>query len=90
MTKVKLRLVFSKHVLANRTRLGLTQQQVATSVSSSLRWIQKIESGAKLPGFYLAIRLTLSLNIDLTLVLSEFTADSQSKEANRHHSVSSS
>lgn len=55
MTKITLRRIFSKHVLLKRTQFRLTQAQLAEAVGTSHGWIQKIESGKKMPGFFLAI-----------------------------------
>ncbi len=57
MTKITLRRIFSKHVLLKRTQFQLTQAQLAEAVGTSHGWIQKIESGKKMPGFFLAIKL---------------------------------
>ena len=64
MTKITLRRIFSKHVLLKRTQFRLTQAQLAEAVGTSHGWIQKIESGKKMPGFFLAIKLAVFLEID--------------------------
>ena len=65
MTKITLRRIFSKHVLLKRTQFQLTQAQLAEAVGTSHGWIQKIESGKKMPGFFLAIKLAVFLEIDM-------------------------
>ena len=65
MTKITLRRIFSKHVLLKRTQFRLTQAQLAEAVGTSHGWIQKIESGKKMPGFFLAIKLAVFLEIDM-------------------------
>lgn len=88
MTKVKVRLIFSRYVLENRERLGLKQQQVADAVSTSLRWIQKIEKGEKLPGFFLAVRLILLLEIDMNAFLAELREGERPEEVREGDPVS--
>lgn len=77
-TKFKLKQIFSAEVLHHRNHLGLTQSQLADAVSTSLRWIQRIESGAKLPSFFLAIRLILFLEIDANALISKLAENSSS------------
>lgn len=72
MKKSTLRMIFSKHIYFKRTQFQLTQTQLADAVGTSLGWIQKIESGKKLPGFFLAIRLAVFLEIDLNAFLQDF------------------
>jgi len=48
-----------------RTALGYTQGEVAETISVSLRWYQKLESGRKLPGSVTLIRLILFLHLDV-------------------------
>ena len=67
MTKITLRRIFSKHVLLKRTQFQLTQAQLAEAVGTSHGWIQKIESGKKMPGFFLAIKLAVFLEIDMNM-----------------------
>ncbi len=55
----------SKQVTNARKRLKYTQQEVAEAISVSVRWYQKIESGKKLPGTIVTMRLILFLNIDI-------------------------
>lgn len=69
MTKITLRRIFSKHVLLKRTQFRLTQAQLAEAVGTSHGWIQKIESGKKMPGFFLAIKLAVFLEIDMNSFL---------------------
>lgn len=83
MTINRLKLIFSKHVLENRLRLNMTQQEVADATSVTLRWIQRIESGAKLPGFFLAIQLILLLEIDVNTLLRELKEGEQKRTPKR-------
>lgn len=69
ISKGKLKLVFSKYAYERRKAKKLKQQEVATAVGVSLRWIQKIESGKKLPGFHLAVLLIQYLDIDMASLL---------------------
>lgn len=71
MTKITLRRIFSKHVLLKRTQFQLTQAQLAEAVGTSHGWIQKIESGKKMPGFFLAIKLAVFLEIDMNSFLKD-------------------
>ena len=70
-TKITLRRIFSKHVLLKRTQFQLTQAQLAEAVGTSHGWIQKIESGKKMPGFFLAIKLAVFLEIDMNSFLKD-------------------
>ncbi len=55
----------AKRVSEERTKLHYTQHEVAEAISVSVRWYQKIESGKKLPGTMVTMRLLLFLKIDL-------------------------
>ena len=66
MTKITLRRIFSKHVLLKRTQFRLTQAQLAEAVGTSHGWIQKIESGKKMP-----IKLAVYLEIDMNSFLKD-------------------
>ena len=68
MTKITLRRIFSKHVLLKRTQFQLTQAQLAEAVGTSHGWIQKIK---KMPGFFLAIKLAVFLEIDMNSFLKD-------------------
>ncbi len=72
MKKSTLRMVFSKHIYLKRTQFHLTQTRLANTVGTSLGWIQKIESGKKMPGFFLDIKLAVFLEIDLNAFLQDF------------------
>ena len=56
---------FSKSVYLARTSLGYTQEQLAEAVSVSVRWIQKIENEARMPGSVTMLRIILFLNLDI-------------------------
>lgn len=62
---MKLQMKISQSLLNSRNRLGYTQNEVADAVSISVRWYQKIESGKRLPGTRVFIRLAVLLEIDL-------------------------
>ena len=64
MTKITLRRIFSKHVLLKRTQFQLTQAQLAEAVGTSHGWIQ-------MPGFFLAIKLAVFLEIDMNSFLKD-------------------
>ena len=74
ITKTRLKIVFTAYVLRSRKQFKLTQQELAENVSTSLHWIQKVESGAKLPGFFLAVRLIIFLDIDANALISDLSA----------------
>lgn len=76
MKKITLRMIFSKHIYLNRTQFQLTQIQLAEAVGTSLGWIQKIESGKKLPGFFLAVKLIVFLEIDMNAFLKDLLESS--------------
>ena len=48
-----------------------TEAQLAEAVGTSHGWIQKIESGKKMPGFFLAIKLAVFLEIDMNSFLKD-------------------
>lgn len=72
MKKKTLRKIFSKHIYLNRKKFELTQIQLADAAGTSLGWIQKIESGKKLPGFFLAVKLAVILEIDMNVFMNDF------------------
>ncbi len=72
MKKSTLRMAFAKHIYLKRTQFHLTQTRLANAVGTSLGWIQKIESGKKMLGFFLAIKLAVFLEIDLNAFLQDF------------------
>lgn len=82
-TKLQLRKAFSSRVFEGRNQSGLSQLQLAESMSTSVRWIQRIESGAKLPGFYLAVQLILFLQINIEEMLYELSGGTAVAERNR-------
>lgn len=55
---------FSKRVFDARSCLGYTQEQLAEAVSTSPRWIKKIEKGNGVPGGELMVSLLIFLEID--------------------------
>lgn len=66
-----IRFKFAREAYKARMREGLTQAQVAEAVGISVRWYQRIESGARFPGSVLLIRLILLLHIDVELFREE-------------------
>lgn len=62
---MSLKLKFSGALLKARKERNLTQSQIANYLDISLRWYQKIESGRKLPGSLLLLKLILLFNIDV-------------------------
>lgn len=80
ITKSTLQKCFSTFISDKRDRLGITQEQLAENVSTSLRWIQRIEAGTSLPGFCLATRIIIYLEIDVTELISVLTAKSYHKQ----------
>lgn len=60
----KLKFKFANLILDARLDAGLTQSQVAESVGISVRWMQRIEYGERLPGTLTMLRLILFFNID--------------------------
>lgn len=85
ITKTRLKIVFSAYILHNRKQFRLTQQELADNVSTSLRWIQKVESGTKLPGFFLAVRLIIFLDIDANALINDLTTDYPISKKGRVH-----
>lgn len=62
---MKLKSRFSSIILKARTELGYTQSEVAEAISVTVRWYQKVESGARFPGSVTLVRLILFLNINV-------------------------
>ncbi len=62
---------FAALILESRTRRNLTQGEVAERAGISLRWYQKIESGARLPSTAVALRLIFTLDIELETLKKE-------------------
>ena len=62
---MSLKSAFSKKVFYARQEKGYSQDDLAEAVSSSTRWIQKIEKGTVIPGGEITIRLILSLDLDV-------------------------
>ena len=65
MKNTALRMTFSRYVCLRRKFFHLTQKQVADHVGVSLNWIQKIESGKKLPSLSCALKLAFFLEFDM-------------------------
>lgn len=55
---------FSSLIFNARLDAGLTQSQVAECVGVSTRWLQRVESGQKLPGTLTMLKLLLFFNIN--------------------------
>lgn len=87
MTKTRCKMLFSGLVVEHRERLDLTQQQLAETVSVSVRWIQKIEKGTKLPGFLLAAQIIHTLAIDANAFILMLSSDLPRGEAVKHVSI---
>lgn len=62
---MSLKSLFALEASRARTKLGLTQQQVAEAISISVRWYQCIEAGSFLPGSTVMLRLILLLQLDV-------------------------
>ena len=55
---------FVREVRRARKQLGLTQEQVAETLSISSRWLQYIEAGKRKPGPVLTLNLIALLGLD--------------------------
>lgn len=55
---------FSKEVCRCRASLGMTQEQLAEALSISVRWLQYIEAGERVPSTVLALRIIALLGIN--------------------------
>lgn len=71
MKNTALRMAFSKQVCLKREIFQLTQKQVADHIGVSANWIQKIESGKKLPSLLCALRLARFLEFDVNAFLED-------------------
>ena len=56
---------FSQRLLFLRTECGMTQQQVADEIQTSLRQYQRFEKGEQKPGFDNLIRLADCFQVSL-------------------------
>ena len=61
---MKLSYKFASIILNARLDAELTQSEVAEATSISVRWLQRIESGERLPGTLTMLRLILFFNLD--------------------------
>ena len=71
VTKSTVRYVFSLFLVNAREAKGLTQEGLAELVHVSLRWIQLVEKGRRMPGFCLAVNLALVLELDFAALFQE-------------------
>lgn len=69
MSRTVLKSVFSGAVYHKRIAMGLTQEEVAEAISTSVRWYQRIEKGQVLPSFLVGLRLIVLLNLDVNQLL---------------------
>lgn len=67
----KLKFKFASLILNARLDSGLTQSQVAEAVGISVRWLQRAESGQRLPGSLILLRLIKFFNIDISEINEE-------------------
>lgn len=63
---MNLKFKFASLILNSRLDAGLTQSEVAEAVGISVRWIQRVESGQRLPGSLTLLRLIKFFNIDIS------------------------
>lgn len=63
---MNLKFKFASLILNARLDKGLTQSETAEAVGISVRWIQRIESGQKLPGTLTLLRLVKLFDIDIS------------------------
>lgn len=61
---MNLKFKFANMILDARLDAGLTQSQVAECMGVSTRWIQRIESGERLPGTLTMLKLILFFRIN--------------------------
>ena len=62
---MNLKFKFASLILNARLDAELTQSEVAEAVGISVRWIQRVESGQRLPGSLTLLRLIKFFNIDI-------------------------
>ena len=58
-------MTFHQHLLELRTQSGMTQQQVADAIQTTLRQYQRFEKGEQKPGFENLIRLADCFHVSL-------------------------
>lgn len=76
LSKHKLKKVFATFIKNGRNRFGFSQEILAEKLGVTPRWYQKIESGAALPGFYLAMRIIIELKLDTATLTNVLTSES--------------
>ena len=69
VTEFSIRYTFSLFAVNARHEKKLTQEDLASLVHTSRRWIQLIESGKRMPSLWLAVNLIAVLEIDPTALL---------------------
>ncbi len=62
---MNLKFKFASLILNARLDKGLTQSETAEAVGISVRWVQRIESGQRLPGTLTLLRLIKLFDIDV-------------------------
>ena len=63
---MNLKFKFASLILNARLDKGLTQSEVAEAVGISVRWIQRVESGQRLPGSITLLRLIKFFGIEFS------------------------
>ena len=62
-------MLFSERLLFLRTQSGMTQQQVADAIQTTLRQYQRFEKGEQKPGFDNLIRLADCFQVSLDYLM---------------------
>ena len=72
---MSLKFNFSNAIYHKRTEMKYTQETVAEAVKISVRWYQKIEKGARMPGTSVFLRLVKLFKIDVNNLLDDVDVD---------------
>ena len=71
MQRTQFKQFFSSKVVEHRTKLGMSQLELADQMNISVGRIQMIEAGAALPNILLALQLIAFLGIDIKAMMRE-------------------
>ena len=71
MQRTQFKQLFSSKVVEHRTKLGMSQLELAGQMDISVGRIQMIEAGVALPNLLLALRLIAFLGIDANAMIHE-------------------
>lgn len=71
MQRTQFKQFFSSKVVEHRTKLGMSQLELAAQMNISVGRIQMIEAGVALPNLLLALQIIAFLGIDINAMMRE-------------------